>query len=452
MDAVTALERALEFARQRQAAPGALAGAAEFPLDVARFEAAWAEYRVRLDALASLASPGFAAQMAAAAHPVALLGYVAAMLLNPNNHDVRHGGATLAMEREVVAELAGMFGFPASAGGHLTSGGATANLDGIWSCRQRHPRGAIAFSEDAHFVHQRICRLIGAEAIVIPCDRRGRIEVARLEDLLRQGRVGCVVLSAGTAALGAVDPIDEVVALRRIYSFSIHVDASYGGFFALLKDDPEAPIPARAFAAIAACDSVAVDPHKHGYQPYGCGCSLFRDGAAGLFAQSSPYTDAAARSGFECSRPGAAAGALWLTLRCLPLCGGEGFGPILRACLDAARRLAARLDRSESLALHLPPELGIVAFLPRVRGGAAIGAASRALLATAQAEGLSLSILRTDAARLAGNGADVAAADGPVDILRMVLMKPEQRDFVPTMVAALERLAGSAGFGAPNPL
>lgn len=438
-------QRALEFAKLHAASgSGWRSGRGssfESAFDPCRFEAAWTDFLHRLDPLPLLSAPGFAAQMAAQPHPAAVLGYFAAMLFNPNNHDLRHAAATIAMEREVLAEFAAMFGFPVGARGHLTSGGTTANLDGLWSCRQRYRPGAVAFSEDAHFIHARICRLMGVESVVIPCDRRGRIDVDYLEASIRSGRVSTVVLSAGTPGMGAVDPIDEVVALRRRYDFGIHVDASYGGFFALLKDDREPLIPAPAFAAIAECDSVAVDPHKHAFQPYGCGCVLFRDGSEAAFGQESPYTDASPQSGLECSRPGAAAAALWLTLRCLPLSSRDGFGPMLRTCLQTARRLASLIEASERLVLAVPPELGIVNFWSAVMGtdGASIAAASRRLLEAAASEGLFLSTLRIAGRRL---GQD--HADDETEILRAVLMKPEQVDFIAVMHSAIESLAASA--------
>ena len=104
----------------------------------------------------------------------------------------------------------------------------------------------------------------------------------------------------------------------------MHVDAAYGGYFKLVSNlDADA---ARAFARIAEADSIVVDPHKHGLQPYGCGCILFRDPAIGRFYKhDSPYTyftSAELHLGeisLECSRAGASAVALWATQRLLPL-------------------------------------------------------------------------------------------------------------------------------------
>ena len=89
----------------------------------------------------------------------------------------------------------------------------------------------------------------------------------------------------GTTAIGAVDPLDEIVALREKYGFRIHVDAAYGGYFKLIPEALDEPAR-RAFAVIDQADSIVVDPHKHGLQPYGCGCVLFRDPARGPLLQA----------------------------------------------------------------------------------------------------------------------------------------------------------------------
>src|SRR5204862_356615 len=78
-----------------------------------------------------------------------------------------------------------------------------------------------------------------------------------------------------------VAPLAEIVALRQRYDFRIHVDAAYGGYFKLA--DNLGNNGREAFARIGEVDSIVVDPHKHGLQPYGCGCVLFRDPSVGKF-------------------------------------------------------------------------------------------------------------------------------------------------------------------------
>ncbi|HEX7270150.1 MAG TPA: aspartate aminotransferase family protein, partial [Streptosporangiaceae bacterium] len=72
--------------------------------------------------------PSYAGQMLKPPHPAAVAGYLAAMLINPNNHALDGGPATSAMEKEAVAQLAAMFGFRTHLG-HLTSSGTIANLE-----------------------------------------------------------------------------------------------------------------------------------------------------------------------------------------------------------------------------------------------------------------------------------------------------------------------------------
>ena len=102
------------------------------------------------------------------------------------------------------------------------------------------------------------------------------------------------------------------------------MDTAYGGFFALLADGGSPGVEAGPYAAVARADSVVIDPHKHGLQPYGCGCVLFADPSVGrLYAHDSPYTYFTSKDlhpgelTLECSRAGASAAALWTTLRAL---------------------------------------------------------------------------------------------------------------------------------------
>jgi tyrosine decarboxylase / aspartate 1-decarboxylase len=187
---------------------------------------------------------------------------------------------------------------------------------------------------------------------------------------LRKGDVGTVVVTLGTTAIGAVDPLDEILALQERYGFRVHVDAAYGGYFRLIPEALDEPAR-RAYAAIGQADSIVIDPHKHGLQPYGCGCVLFRDPAVGRFYKhDSPYTYFTSKElhlgeiSLECSRAGAAAVALWATQQLLPLVpGGEfarGLAKGRRAALELDRRLRGDARRASSFRAAASPELDIV--------------------------------------------------------------------------------------------
>ncbi|MFE6613231.1 pyridoxal phosphate-dependent decarboxylase family protein [Amycolatopsis sp. NPDC057786] len=417
-----------------------------------RFEAAFEELTERLKDNYPFFHPSYAGQMLKPPHPAAVVGYLAAMLVNPNNHALDGGPATAEMEREVVRQLATMFGYTEHLG-HLTTSGTVANLEALFVARETHPGKGIAYSAEAHYTHGRMCGVLGVEGHTVPVDARGAVDLDALEDLLRTGKIGTVVLTAGTTALGTVEPVHEALALRERYGVRVHVDAAYGGFFRLLSglDGPEG-LPEAPWLAIAEADSIVIDPHKHGLQPYGCGAVLFKDPAAGRFyLHDSPYTYFTSEDlhlgeiSLECSRAGAAAAALWLTFRVLPPT-PDGLGRVLAAGRRAALRWAKLLEDSERFDLYQPPELDIVTYFPRTEplSLSNIDQASARILRNGMAaarEPVFLSTLRVSEAQfgLRHTGAE-ADADG-ARILRSVLMKPESEDHVDRLHERLEELS-----------
>jgi glutamate/tyrosine decarboxylase-like PLP-dependent enzyme len=457
MDLGAYLDAARAFDRAFRARWEPVAAAPATEVDPDRLAAAWAEYTGRLQDNYPFFHPRYAGQMLKPPHPVAVAGYLAAMTVNPNNHALDGGPATGAMEKETVADLAAMFRLPGDTLGHLTSSGTIANLEALWVARQLHPGKAVAHSAEAHYTHARMCEVLGVESVPVAADAAGRMDLDALEQVLATGRVGTVVLTAGTTGLGAVDPVAEALDLRDRYGCRLHVDAAYGGFFTLLAWDEEAakllgPETAAHLRAVGDCDSVVVDPHKHGLQPYGCGAVLFRDPAVGaLYRHDSPYTYFTSDElhlgeiSLECSRAGAAAGALWLTLRALPLKADEGLGPVVAGGLRAARTWAELLDASEELCLYQPPELDIVAYWPRPArpSVAAVDAASAALLQAAMRDPapVYLSTLRLAADRLRRRDPGLAADAPEARVLRSVLMKPEHEPWVGTLHEEVVRIA-----------
>src|SRR5882762_1119479 len=258
--------------------------------------------------------PLYAGQMLKPPHAVARLAYALAMWINPNNHALDGGRATSAMEKEAVAEIASMFGWKNFLG-HLCGGGTMANLEALWVAGQLHPGKKILASEQAHYTHKRISAVLQLEFETVPCDARGRMDIEALTKRVARGDVGTVVTTMGTTATGSVDPLPEILALREKHGFRIHADAAYGGYFVLAENLPQDT--AQGFSRIGEADSIVIDPHKHGLQPYGCGCVLFRDSGVGrLYKHDSPYTYFSSAElhlgeiSLECSRPGAAAAAL----------------------------------------------------------------------------------------------------------------------------------------------
>ena len=376
--------------------------------------------------------PLYAGQMLKPPHPVARLAYELALQINPNNHALDGGRASSAMEKEAVAALARMIGWDIHLG-HLCSGGTMANLEALWIAGQLHPGKTVVASTQAHYTHQRIAGVLGLKFETIPCDRRGRMDVPALARRLAAGNVGTVVATMGTTATGAVDPLADIVKLREKHDFRVHADAAYGGYFLLAPNlEPETE---QAFERMTDVASVVIDPHKHGLQPYGCGCVIFRDPAVGrLYRHDSPYTYYTSSEmhlgeiALECSRPGAAAVALWATQRLLPLVRDGEFAQGLADGRAAALDLYQRLREDGRFVTGAPPELDILVWAPRAARVSDASNLSRQLFARAAERQLHLALvsLPLHLVDIQGMHRDRES----IICLRSVLMKPAHRQWV----------------------
>jgi len=379
--------------------------------------------------------PFYAGQMLKPPHPVARLAYALAMWINPNNHALDGGRATSAMEKEAVAEIAAMFGWKEFLG-HLCGGGTMANLEALWVASQVHPGKKILASEQAHYTHKRISAVLQLQCESAACDGRGRMDLNALAKSVAPGDVGTVVVTMGTTATGSVDPLPEILALRAKHGFRVHADAAYGGYFALAGNLGEEAT--RSFAQIGEADSIVIDPHKHGLQPYGCGCVLFRDPSVGRFYKhDSPYTYFSSAElhlgeiSLECSRPGAAAAALWTTQKLLPLMRGGEFARGLERGRAAALAFYERLANNERFATAFAPELDIVIFAPRAKSVSEASALSRRIFDAAARRNLHLAVAELPAAFWAANLGSMRRDRETMTCLRSVLMKPEHLDWIP---------------------
>ena len=385
--------------------------------------------------------PLYAGQMLKPPHPVARLAYALAMWINPNNHALDGGRASSAMELEAVGELARMLGWREHLG-HLTGGGTMANLEALWVAGQLRPGSAVVASSQAHYTHARISAVLGLPFQTIPADRGGRLDLGALGQVLEREQVGTVVATIGTTGLGAVDPLLALLALRERHGFRLHADAAYGGYFGLAGN--LAPSTQAAYAALREVDSIVIDPHKHGLQPYGCGSVLFRDPSVGhLYRHDSPYTyftSAELHLGeisLECSRPGAAAVALWATQRLLPLVPGGEFARMLERCRGAALALHGMLRNDRRFLAPLEPELDIVVWALSAGTASEASARARRAFEVAAQRGLHLALIELPGTMI--DPAGTLLADQPtVTCLRSVLMKPEHAEWVPKIWEILD--------------
>jgi len=339
------------------------------------------------------------------------------------------------MEKEAVAQIAGMFDWDAFLG-HLCGGGTMANLEALWVSGLLNPGKKVAASSQAHYTHGRICGVLGIPFEAVPCDHEARMEVKALRDLLETGEIGTVVVTTGTTATGSVDPLLDVLELRERYGFRIHADAAYGGYFTLVDN-----LGANARAVydhLTEVDSIAIDPHKHGLQPYGCGCVLFKDPSVGRFYKhDSPYTYFTSSElhlgeiSLECSRAGSSAVALWATQRLFPLIWGGEFARGLAKSREAAQDLYSRLQNDPRFMTGLSPELDIVVWATRARSASEASQLAERLFREAASNHLHLAMANLPKYLFEDYWPDFAWDQDHVTCLRTCLMKPEHLEWMP---------------------
>jgi glutamate/tyrosine decarboxylase-like PLP-dependent enzyme len=261
------------------------------------------------------------------------------------------------------------------------------------------------------------------------------MDLEQLEKTLESGRVGTVVMTVGTTGVGSLDPLPEVLELQKRYGFRTHIDSAYGGYFTLLDNLSE--YGRKVYDCFPLADSIVVDPHKHGLQPYGCGCVLFKDPEVGRFYKhDSPYTYFSSTDlhlgeiSLECSRAGANAAALWATQKLLPLEKGGAFARDLAQSRSAALDLYRRIVEDQRFLTLFEPETDIVVWAPKGNKASEISNLSQTIFDKAAKNNLHLAVFNFPTKLLKENWTHVEMDAENVACLRSCLMKPEHNEWM----------------------
>ncbi len=385
--------------------------------------------------------PMYLGQMMKPPHRLAHLAYTLAMSLNPNNHALDGGRASSEMEKDSIQQIAAMVGWD-NALGHLCGGGTIANLEAMWVAREMTDSPIVAVSDQAHYTHSRSASLLGTECLEVHSDQLGRMNINHLKELLSKHNVGTVIATLGTTGLGAIDPLEQIIELRAKHSFRIHIDAAYGGYFKLISN--LSAYAKKQYQLIPQADSFVIDPHKHGLQPYGCGCVLFKDPqAAKVYKHDSPYTYFTSDQlhlgeiSFECSRAGAAAVALWATLQRFPLIPNGDFAQRLECSRRAVLQLFEWIEKSPLYSPVVTPELDIVVWSVQAESASAASAKARKFFDAAAAKNLHFALV-TLPKQLVEPASQITTWDkDEVTCLRACVMKPEHEEWMPRILQLL---------------
>ncbi len=281
------------------------------------------------------------------------------------------GPGAVEMENSLLDWMRDLVGYPEGYGGVLVSGGSVANLVAIVAAREAHAlraseyeRAVVYASGHVHHCVDKALRVVGLGDCVrreIDLDDRYRMDPGALEGAIAEDRAAglrpwLVIATAGTTDVGAIDPLDEVGRIAAANECWYHIDAAYGGFFALV------PECRGRLQGMESSDSIVLDPHKGLFLPYGTGAVLARDKRTLLqaYALTANYMqDTLAEEARERTSPADLSHELsrhfrgprvWLPLKLL---GVEPF----RACLEEKRLLTLYFhQRVRELGFEVGPE------------------------------------------------------------------------------------------------
>jgi glutamate/tyrosine decarboxylase-like PLP-dependent enzyme len=316
-----------------------------------------------------------------------VLGALAEFLtatMNTNAGDIDHHSAN-HVERQVLAWIKEMLGYPDSASGLLTSGCSAANLIGLTVARNAKAkydlrrdgvntsgsRMTLYASQEIHSSIQKAVELLGLgtrSLRLLPVNDEFQLDLEALKDAIGQDRAAghepfCVVGAAGTANTGAVDDLNSLADICEQENLWLHIDGAFGAWAAL------APGVKDLVSGMHRADSLALDLHKWMYIPYEIGCILVRHerehkqafflrpdyGGRGMTGGDLPWlTD----YGYQLSRNFRALKA-WMSIK---EHGSSKYGRVIQQNIDQSQYLAQLVENHDSLQLLAPVPLNVVCF------------------------------------------------------------------------------------------
>jgi tyrosine decarboxylase/aspartate 1-decarboxylase len=286
-------------------------------------------------------------------HPIAKKAYQ--MFFESNLGDSGLFPGSLQIEKEVVHELATLLQGE-NAAGFVVSGGTEANLMALLAARNmaKVDEPEVVLSKSVHFSFTKICNLLSLKPVYARLDNSFRVDTSEVESCISKNTIA-IVGTAGTAELGAVDPIDKLSEIALRHNVYLHVDAAFGGLIIPFLPNPK---PTFNFS-LQGVKSITVDPHKMGMVAIPAGGILFKNAKTLEFIKTqTPYLTDKVQYTFVGTRTGAAAASAWAVFKAL---GMEGFQKIVGTCIKNTKLLAEGVEKA-GFKLIIEPTLNLVAF------------------------------------------------------------------------------------------
>ena len=294
--------------------------------------------------------------MCTSPHPIAKIAHQ--MFLCSNLGDAGLFLGSRKLEQEVVLKLTDLLNGKNSVGS-IVSGGTEANLLALLAARNNSgvSNPEVILPESAHFSFDKICNMLNLKPVHAELDADFRVKPDSVERCITENTVATVG-TAGTAELGAVDPIGKLSEIALAHGIYLHVDAAFGGLVIPFLEPGARNALAFDFS-LEGVKSVTVDPHKMGMSTVPAGGILFRDQTfLEHIRTETPYLTEAAQYTFVGTRSAASVAATWAVFESL---GREGFRKTVRRCMALTKLLSKGVE-ALGLKLVAQPTMNIMAF------------------------------------------------------------------------------------------
>ena len=233
--------------------------------------------------------PRFFGWVHGAGSPGGMVAEIAAAAINANLGGRDHGA--IYVEKQVVEWVRQMFGFPASSSGLIVSGTSIATMVALKTARDTRigPNSRKAGLGDSNLVgytsaqaHSCVARAfdmlgLGSDALrLVAVNAAFEMDVEALETAIAKDRAAgfepfCVVGTAGSVNVGAIDDLEAIADMAARENLWFHIDGAFGASGVLsdhLRD---------RLIGITRADSIAFDFHKWLHVNYDAGFVLIRD-------------------------------------------------------------------------------------------------------------------------------------------------------------------------------
>ena len=257
--------------------------------------------------------------------------------------------SSVATLEDEVIDWMGHFLFCEEISGYITTGGTESNIAALYAAKKRDPRKKeIIAPESAHYSIDKAADLMGLRVKRTPLDENFRADASAIKKAINKNTLA-VVVTAGTASLGMLDPLEEIA--EECNDLFLHADAAYGGFMLPFIKSQVSDF------RLDNLNSMTIDPHKMGCAPMPAGALLFRDDSYLKEMTIKPSYIPIETSTLSGSRSGGAIAAVWATINYLER---GGYEKIFNNCMKNTALLCSELEKIPGTGIVTEPDLNIV--------------------------------------------------------------------------------------------